>query len=232
MFIRGALDSLTHLFFPHVCATCGSDVIQKTQILCVGCTNRLPLTNFHLHQHNPVEKNFWGRLPLAHASSYLYFNKDSIVQQLMHQFKYRGNQDIGLHFGKKIGASLLSATHFPAPDFLVPLPLHRNRQKKRGYNQAEVLCKGMAESLGIPVLGQAVVRDSETMSQTNKNRISRWENMSGRFSLQEPAKLENRHVVLVDDVITTGATLEACGLELIKAKGLMLSIVTLAYTAV
>ncbi len=197
----------------------------------MSCTDRLPFTNFHRFEDNPVEKTFWGRLPLAHASSYLYFNKDSIVQQLMHQLKYKGNKQIGLHFGKQIGAVLMGSPRFPAADYLVPLPLHAARQKKRGYNQAGLLCEGMAESLNIPVLEQAVIRRSETVSQTNKNRASRWENMENKFFLRDPACLENKHVVLVDDVITTGATLEACGLELLKANGLLLSIVTLAYTS-
>ncbi len=150
----------------------------------------------------------------------------------MHQFKYKGNKEIGFHFGRKIGAALLTASRFPPADYLVPLPLHSLRQKKRGYNQAGILCHGIAESLNIPVLDHAVIRKSETVSQTNKNRASRWENMEGKFYLPEPEVLQNKHVVLVDDVITTGATLEACGLELLRAKGLLLSIVTLAYTTV
>ncbi|HTE26220.1 ComF family protein [Flavitalea sp.] len=232
MLIKTAIDSLTHLFFPHICAGCGSDVINKNQLLCLACTDRLPLTNYYAHADNPVEKTFWGRIPLNHATSYLYFNKDSIVQQLMHQFKYKGNQEIGLYFGKKMGSAISSAPRFQTPDFLVPLPLHPQRQKKRGYNQAEVLCRGMAESMGIPVLEQAVSRTMQTETQTHKNRESRWQNMEGKFVLKHPSLIENKHVILVDDVITTGATLEACGLELLKARGLLLSIATLAYTSV
>jgi ComF family protein len=231
MLIKTAIDSLTHLFFPHICAGCGTDVINKDQLLCLACTDRLPLTNYYAHADNPVEKTFWGRIPLNHAASYLYFNKDSIVQQLMHQFKYKGNQEIGLYFGRKMGSAVLSAARFQPPDFLVPLPLHPQRQKKRGYNQAEVLCRGMAQSLAIPVLEQAVIRTMQTETQTHKNRESRWQNMEGKFILNHPSLLENKHVMLVDDVITTGATLEACGVELLKARGLLLSIATLAYTS-
>ena len=232
MLIKTAIDSLTHLFFPHICAGCGTDVINKDQLLCLACTDRLPLTNYYAHADNPVEKTFWGRIPLNHAASYLYFNKDSIVQQLMHQFKYKGNQEIGLYFGRKMGSAISSAVRFQTPDFLVPLPLHPQRQKKRGYNQAEVLCRGMAQSLAIPVLEQVVSRTMQTETQTHKNRESRWQNMEGKFILNHPSLLENKHVMLVDDVITTGATLEACGLELLKARGLLLSIATLAYTSV
>ena len=232
MLLKYALDSLTHLFFPHICAGCGSDVINQDQLLCLACTERLPLTNYHTYSDNPVEKTFWGRIPVTHATSYLYFSKDSIVQQLMHQFKYRGNKDIGMYFGKKMGSVLLHADRLQKADFLVPLPLHASRRRKRGFNQAEVLCHGMAETLGIPVLTQAVTRNIETVTQTHQNRTSRWQNMEGKFYMPDPEMLQNKHVILVDDVITTGATLEACGHELLKAQGLLLSIATLAYTSV
>jgi ComF family protein len=231
MLIKTVIDSLTHLFFPHICAGCASDVINKNQLLCLACMEKLPLTNYHAHADNPVEKTFWGRIPLNHATSYLYFTKDSIVQQLMHQFKYKGNQEIGLYFGRKMGSALSTAARVGKPDLLVPLPLHPKRQQKRGYNQAEVLCRGMAESMGIPVLEHVVTRASQTQTQTHKNRESRWQNMEGKFVLKDPSALENKHVILVDDVITTGATLEACGVELLKVRGLLLSIATLAYTA-
>ncbi|RYY13217.1 MAG: ComF family protein, partial [Chitinophagaceae bacterium] len=126
---------------------------------------------------------------------------------------------------------LASASRLRPPDFLVPLPLHPERQKKRGYNQAELLCRGMGESMGIPVLEQVVSRATQTKTQTHKSRESRWQNMEGKFFLKDASVLENKHVMLVDDVITTGATLEACGLELLKARGLLLSIATLAYTS-
>jgi ComF family protein len=231
MLIRTVIDSLTHLFFPHICAGCGSDVISKNQLLCLACIERLPLTNYHAHADNPVEKTFWGRIPLSHATSYLYFSKDSIVQQLMHQFKYKGNREIGLYFGRKMGSAITSASRLQKPDLLIPLPLHPQRQKKRGYNQAEVICRGMAESMAVPVLEWAIRRSTQTETQTHKNRESRWQNMEGKFVLKDPSVLENKHVILVDDVLTTGATLEACGLELLKARGLILSIATLAYTS-
>jgi len=230
MLFKHAIESVTHLFFPHICAGCGSDMISQQQLLCITCTENLPLTNYDSYADNPVEKTFWGRIPLLYASSYLYFSKDSIVQQLMHQFKYKGNLDIGIYFGKKMGAAFQSGNRVPAPDYLVPLPLHPSREKQRGYNQAGILCDGMAEAMKIPVLRQAVTRKTRTETQTHKNRSSRWQNMDGRFWIENPGILENKHVMLVDDVITTGATLEACGQELLKAKGLLLSIVTLAYT--
>jgi ComF family protein len=230
MLIKKACESLTHLFFPHNCAGCGSDIISKDQLLCLSCAECLPLTNYHRYADNPVEKTFWGRIPIIQAASYIYYSKDSLVQRLLHQFKYDGKQDIGIHFGKKMGTTLIEADRFKNIDALIPLPLHPSRQRKRGFNQAEILCAGMAAMMEIPVLSNAVSRTGDTSTQTHKNRISRWENMEGKFFLPDPVSLENKHVLLVDDVITTGATLEACGHELMKAKGLLLSIVTLAYT--
>jgi ComF family protein len=232
MLLKSAVDSITHLFFPHICAACGSDILSKQQLLCVSCTGRLPLTNYDSQAGNPVEKTFWGRIPVTHAMSYLYFSKDSIVQQLMHQFKYKGNAEIGSFFGRKMGAAMLTSERLSKPDYLIPLPLHVHRERKRGYNQAEVLCRGMAETLGLPVLDKVVTRETQTETQTHKSRASRWQNMEGRFTLKDPDSLQDKHVMLVDDVITTGATLEACGHELLKAKGLLLSIATLAYTSV
>jgi ComF family protein len=232
MFFKQAIESVTHLFFPHICVGCGSDILSSQQLLCISCINKLPLTNYHAHADNPVEKTFWGRIPLMHATSYLYFSKNSIVQQLLHQFKYKGNQDIGVYFGRKMGDAFASAGRLQKADFLVPLPLHRSREHKRGYNQAEILCRGMAEAMNIPVLNTVVTRTAKTETQTHKGRSSRWENMEGKFLVPEPNILQNKHVILVDDVITTGATLEACGLELLKAQGLILSIATLAYTSV
>ncbi|WP_315818417.1 ComF family protein [Paraflavitalea speifideaquila] len=223
--------SLLHLFFPHCCAGCSSDIISNDQLLCLSCISRLPLTNFHLYADNPVQHIFRGRLPLVNATSYLYFTKDSLLQHLMHQFKYNNRKDIGTWFGKRIGESLRSSNHFTLPDALVPIPLFAARERKRGYNQSQVLCAAMAEIMGIPVLNNIVVRSILTETQTRKNRLERWQNMEGRFSLQHAAEIENKHVLLVDDVITTGATLEACGLALLTANNVKLSIATMGFAS-
>jgi ComF family protein len=230
--IRSAFQSLSHLFFPHICTGCGSDIINTEQLLCFSCIDRLPITDFHRHADNPVEKVFWGRIPVSQATSYIYFSKDSLIQQLLHEFKYKGNTDIGLYFGRKMGESLVQSDRFPLMDGLVPLPLHTGKERKRGYNQAKILCDGMAEVLKVPILDKAIMRTRKTETQTHKSRVERWMNMEGKFRIEDPALLENRNILLVDDVITTGATLEACGYELMRAKGLLLSIATLAYTSV
>lgn len=225
------LSPLVNLFFPKLCTGCGNDLYGTQAELCLSCMDKLPVTNFHLHGNNPVEKIFWGRLPLAVASSYLYFTKDSLIQHLLHEFKYRGNKEIGHFLGRCMGQSFVESNRFHPIQALIPLPLHPRKEKKRGYNQAAVLCDGIAEVFNIPVLKNVIARPTVTETQTHKNRIRRWQNIEGKFLLKEPSAIENRHILLIDDVVTTGATLEACGQELIQAESVTLSIATLAYTS-
>jgi ComF family protein len=231
MLLKNILHPLLHLFLPHVCAGCGSDVISTQQVLCLHCLDSLPLTGFHLHAHNPVEKIFWGRLPLVHAASYLYFTKNSMLQHVVHQIKYKGNTAPALLLGRKMGEALLQTDRFQDVEILIPLPLHAARARKRGYNQAAVLCKGITEVMRLPVLEQVIRRNVPGESQTHKNRIARWQNMQGKFELLQPDAIAGKHILLVDDVITTGATLEACARELLKAPGTRVSIFTMAYAA-
>jgi len=226
--VHTLVNDFTHLFFPHNCAGCGSDIIHHDSILCIRCLHELPVTNFHHFEGNPVEKHFWGRLPIIAAMAHCHFTKDSLVQQLLHQLKYKGNKNIGLFFGRLMGNALLESERFKDIQVLVPLPLYASREKKRGYNQATVICNGIAESMKIPVINNAVLRLSATETQTNKNRIERWQNMNGRFQINKASSISGKHILLVDDVITTGATLEACGHELLKAGDIRLSIATLA----
>ena len=220
-------DALLHLAFPHVCAGCGTNVLDNAQPLCLRCLDALPQTYFYQHGNNPVEKLFWGRLPLAAAAAQYYFTKASLVQRLMHQFKYKGNKELGFYLGRQIGHSLAQTNRFATVDALVPLPLFTARERARGYNQAAVLCAGISDLFQKPVLQGAVVRTAHTESQTRKNRIDRWQNMEGHFKVAGPSRLAGKHLLLVDDVVTTGATLEACGRTLLSVAGVRLSIATL-----
>jgi ComF family protein len=157
-----------------------------------------------------------------------YFTPKSLLQQLMHQLKYKGQQQLGRQLGRLMGESLINA-NWIFIDALIPLPLFPEKEKLRGYNQATVLCEGIAEKMNIPILHNAIIRPAATETQTRKNRVERWQNMEGRFRLDQPALVEHKHVLLIDDVITTGATLEACGIELLKADGVELSVASLAY---
>ncbi|MBD0333557.1 MAG: ComF family protein [Chitinophagaceae bacterium] len=224
-------ESLFHLTFPHVCEGCGSDLLDKQNLLCLHCLSSLPQTNFHLHANNPIEKIFWGRIPVSNATAQYYFTKESLIQRLMHQFKYRGNKELGAFLGKLTGFALVESNRFQSIDYLVPLPLFASKEKLRGYNQAAVLCDGMSEVIKLPVLKDIVIRRQHTESQTKKSRIERWQNMEGRFELINERAITGKHILLVDDVVTTGATLEACGAELLKAQNVQLSIATLCFSS-
>jgi len=228
---REARQSLLHLLFPSVCSGCGSDRLSDESLLCIQCLSELPETNFHLHANNPVEKIFWGRLPVVCATAQYYFTKESLMQRLMHQLKYKGNKDLGRQLGRLMGSHLKRTNRFDDIDAIMPLPLFASKEKKRGYNQATILCEGMCESMNCEILRDVVVRTEFTSTQTKKGRIERWENMSGKFKLVRPERIHYKHILLVDDVITTGATLEACGQELVSIGNSRLSIATLCFAS-
>ncbi|MDE3185374.1 MAG: ComF family protein [Bacteroidota bacterium] len=218
---------LFHLFYPHTCIGCGSDVINDENFLCLQCINELPHTNFAIHKNNPVEKLFWGRIALSSAMSEFYFSKGSIVQNMIHEFKYRGNKKAGHYFGKLMGKSLLESDRFNV-NIIVPLPLFEKKEKLRGFNQAEILCNGISEIINKPVIRKNVIRKIFTETQTKKHRLERWKNVEGIFFVKDPEELEGKHILLVDDVITTGATIDACGSEILKIKNATLSVASFA----
>ena len=230
MKLQEAAGSLLQLFYPHICAGCGTDTISRDQLLCLSCIHQLPVSNFHRYPNNPAEQIFRGRLPLLSAMSYLYFTQDSLPQRLLHQFKYRGKKEVGAFFGQRMGELIVQSERFTDIDALVPLPLFPGKEKKRGYNQSAILCRHIGQVLQVPVWDQVIQRSSRE-TQTHKNRIERWENIRDSFTLKDPETVSHKHLLLVDDVITTGATLEACGRELLRAPGVQLSIATLACTA-
>lgn len=223
-------DSLLQLFYPVVCAGCGSDALTSESQLCVKCIHELPLTGFELHSLNPIEKMLVGRVKYEKATAQLYFTKESLLQRLMHQFKYRGNKDLGKQLGVMMGAQLLESSRFDDIDALVPLPLYENKEKKRGYNQSKVLCEGIREVMNVELIDDAIERPLFTETQTKKNRIERWKNMEGKFNLVNSNKISGKHVLLVDDVITTGATIEACANTLLEANA-RVSIASLCFAS-
>jgi len=221
---------LFHFFYPHNCIGCGSDVIENENFLCLECINDLPHTDFAIHANNAVEKKFWGRLALTSAMSEFYFSQDSIVQNMIHELKYRGNKKAGKYFGNLMGKSLLNSNRFKI-DVIIPLPLFERKEKMRGYNQSQIISDGIAEIMSKPVIKNNVIRKVFTETQTKKHRLERWKNVANIFFVTNPAQLEGKHILLVDDVITTGATLEACGSEILKVKDVKLSIASLAITS-
>jgi ComF family protein len=225
------LSPLVHFFYPHICVGCGSDVIENKNFLCLECISDLPHTGFAMHANNPLEKKFWGRIPITAGMSEFYFSKSSIVQNLIHEFKYRGNLKVGFHLGKMMGKSILNSNRFSNIDLLVPLPLFIKKEFKRGFNQSQVLCEGIREITNIPIASKNVIRNVATETQTKKGRIERWENVEKSFSILDPESLNGKNILLVDDVITTGATIEACGAQILKIENVRLSIASLAFAA-
>jgi len=228
MLLRSFLSDAMHLLYPHHCLGCGSDILAKTELLCLRCIYELPHTRFEKFQHNPVEKIFWGRFPFRAAHSEFYFSKGQLIQHLMHELKYHGNLAIGEWLGALMGKILLQSGRFSGIDYLLPLPLYPDRERQRGYNQAEIICRGLSLSMHIPQQRGNLVRTRNTSTQTKKHRTERWDNVSGGFRVQDPDVLAGKHVLLVDDVITTGASLEACARAMLAVPGIQVSLATLA----
>lgn len=218
-----------HLFFPRLCEACGDELLGNESFLCIRCWTVLPETGFQRQPENPAQLQFLGRVPVEQTACLYYFHTGSRLQQVMHAFKYRGGTELGSELGRRFGHRLAEASWASGADYLVPVPLSARKQKERGYNQSECLALGMAESLGLPVASEAVQRVRHTSTQTHKTRQERLLNMHSAFEVREPAKLDGRHLILVDDVLTTGATLEALTLSILSRCRAKISIATLAY---
>lgn len=215
------------LFYPNICAACSEPLVQNEQLLCTTCRYELPKTNFHSDPDNEVARIFWGRVKIEHASAHFYFQKGGRVQELMHKLKYKGQQDIGIELGKMIGRDLQSSP-FSQIDAIIPVPLHPIKKRKRGYNQSECIASGISETLNKPVDTKSLQRKIANPTQTRKHRFERWSNVEGIFALTNPEALANKHILLIDDIITTGATLEACASTLLQAKNVKVSILAVA----
>jgi ComF family protein len=224
-------SSISHLLFPHNCMGCATDILNKDHLICSRCFAELPQTGFANVSNNPIEKIFYGRLNISAATASFFYNKNSFVQHLLKQLKYKSNKEVGLFLGNILGQQLLASKRFDDVDFLIPLPLNRKKLHIRGYNQAEIICKGIEQHFNKPIINNVSIRTVFTESQTARNRIDRWQNMDGVFNVQNPQLLENKHILLVDDVITTGATIEGCGQELAKIEGIKISVASVAIAA-
>jgi ComF family protein len=222
-------NGLNQLFFPHTCAGCGTDLLGNDNLICIQCLAGLPETNFAQNRDNPVEKIFWGRIPVNAAMTGFYFSKHAIIQTLIHQLKYKSNKEMGIFLGNRIGLQLKDSNRFNQIDAIIPLPLFPAKEKRRGYNQAAVIADGISEIINVPVWNNIIIRRVYTDTQTHKGRVDRWQNVKESFALLNPGSVTHKHLLLVDDVITTGATTEACGNILLSAGNVQLSIAALAY---
>lgn len=227
--LRGYLADFVSLLFPELCPACQASLVANEHIICSDCRYNLPYTNFHLQPDNIVAQQFYGKINVSAAYALYYFTKGGKVQNLMHHFKYKGMQKIGVLLGNVAGTQLMENPVFNTVDFIIPVPLHKSRLKERGYNQSTCFADGLAPKLNAMVDDNNLQRIVATATQTHKSRFARFENMREVFMIKYPERLENKHVLLVDDIVTTGSTLEACGIELLKIPGLKLSIATIAY---
>lgn len=227
-FIKNAANALSGLFFPDLCVACGTALGGVEQELCLHCLLALPRTGLHRFPENKVQRLFTGRLPLARATAFTYFTKDGMMQHLLHQLKYKGRTATGTVLGNVFGQELMADGWLSEIDLLVPVPLHRRKTYRRGFNQAALIAGGIATAAGLPLAPQALSRVRDTGSQTRKSRLERLDNVAAVFRAEREEQLQNKHVLLIDDVLTTGATLEAAGLALLAAGAASLSVATLA----
>lgn len=225
------VGSFFSLFFPNYCLGCGEPLTRGEELLCTFCLFHLPRTFFHQDPGNPAARVFWGRVRLEMASSFLFFHKGGNVQKLMHQLKYQGKKEIGHYLGALYGYELGDTLPFRDAAVIVPVPLHPRKRRKRGYNQSQCFAEGLAGALNIPVEGNCLFRRQDSGTQTRKSRFERWENVEDIFGIRDPEKLAGKHILLVDDVITTGATIEACATVLLALKGTRVSAVSIAFAS-
>ncbi len=222
-------SDLLDLIYPRLCAGCRTTLVKQEEHICTRCLYMLPKTNFHEDRDNPMEQLFWGRVPVEAAAALYYFERGSKCRRILHHIKYRGRKELARYLGFIYGIELAGCRLFSEADLLLPVPLHHLRERKRGFNQSEWFAGGLASGMGKELAADVLVRFEGTGTQTSKSRLQRWENVENCFRVDKPEKVTGRHVILVDDVVTTGATLEACASALLESTGVRISILTIAY---
>jgi len=230
MKIKTLLANFISLIYPELCVICGEPLIENEKFFCFACYLKLPRTNYHLIPVNQAIERLAGKISLEKASSYFYYSKGGIAQKLVAEIKYRGNSNLGEWIGAYIAKDMISSEFFQGIDYLVPVPLHRSKEKKRGFNQAEKIAEGIAQVTKIPLEINNVFREKANTSQTRKGVFDRWKNTLNLFNLKNPELFKEKHILLIDDVLTTGSTMEALAQSLMKSQGVKISILTLAIT--
>ena len=221
-------DDLLSLLFPRLCYACGNHLLRNEKLICTECYVLIPRTNYHLEEDNPVARIFWGRCRIEKAAAFSFYNRDSRIRRLIHNLKYKGIKDIGIELGRIYGLSLLNSGFTRDIDVIIPVPLHRSKQRIRGFNQSYLISEGISEATGLPVDGESLVRIARTATQTRKSRYERWKNVEGTFIVEDPSCIRGKHILLIDDVITTGSTMESCAAELLKTEGVKVSVAAVA----
>ena len=224
--MKTIISSLLNLFFPPTCVACGTYLPDGGKYLCLTCLSQLPKTDFYKKADNPNERLLAGRIPFIRAASYIYFEKEGILQSLIHELKYRNNPELGVWLGRICGEDLKGSLFLRNVDYIIPVPLHPKRERTRGYNQSFMLAKGLSESTTVKVRNDVIKRIVNNKSQTTKTKMERLKNISGVFRLNSTEDLEGKHILLLDDLLTTGATLEECAKTILQIPKVKISILT------
>lgn len=203
--------------------------MRNEKLICTECYVVIPRTNYHTSEINPVAQLFWGRCRIEKAAAFSYYNKGSRIRKLIHNFKYKGIKELGAELGTIYGQSLKSSGFTDNIDIIIPVPLHPSKKRIRGFNQTEIISTAIGHIAKIPVDTDSLRRVSMSATQTKRSRYDRWTNVEGIFSIVNPERIIRKHILLVDDVITTGSTIESCANELLKLEGVKVSVVALAY---
>ena len=222
------ISDLIDLILPRRCAVCGEVLSRQERYICLNCLYTLP--KIEAHHKIEIEQTFWGKVDIERAASFMYYRKGSPYNALMHKLKYDNSPEVGTYIAEMAAKELLESDFFNGITRIVPLPLSKSKQRKRGYNQSEYIAKGLSNVTGIPIDTRLMVRDIPNETQTHKNRDERWENVKDIFSVTTPYTLNNEHILLVDDILTTGATLCSCATTMRTWYNCKVSIFTLAYT--
>lgn len=218
------------LFYPNLCINCTRNLLKNETIVCTFCNNDLPLIQINNIRENQISEVFYGKIPIHSAVGLLYFRKGNSTQKLIHKLKYENRQDIGSFLGNWFGRELYENTQFSSVDHIIPVPLHKKRLKKRGYNQLTTFGTALSYQLKTSYTPNILIKTVTNKTQTLKNRFDRFDTADPKFKLTDYEYLENKHVLLIDDIITTGATIELCCIELLKVKNIKISIATIAFT--
>ncbi len=225
-------DDIISLLFPRLCYACGNHLMRNERLICTECFILIPRTNFHNEPDNPVEQLFWGRCRIEKAAAFSFYNRESRIRNLIHNLKYKGITEVGYELGKIYGHTLKESEFINDIDVIIPVPLHPSKERIRGFNQSNIISQGISDSTGIPVDSVTLLRKNLSTTQTKKSRYERWTNVEGIFCVTDETAVRDKHILLVDDVITTGSTIESCVTELLKTDGVKVSVISLAVALV
>ena len=231
-YIYDLWDDFISLLFPRLCYACGNHLLRNEKLICTECYIQIPRTNYHLEDDNPVAQLFWGRCRIEKAAAFSYYNRGSRIRNLIHCLKYKGIKEIGNELGRIYGLILKDSGFTEGIDLIIPVPLHPSKKRIRGFNQSDLISEGISVVTGLPVDSRSIARISVSGTQTKRSRYDRWTNVDGIFNTNDAETIKGKHILLVDDVITTGSTLESCASELLKTEGVRVSVAALAYAVI